>query len=71
MASDGLLAQVKSLGLQLEVLKARLRQRDKGAPARPFSELEGILEGRSETTEEEIEAAEYRVEWPDDEGEGE
>jgi len=71
MASDTLLAQVKSLGLQLEVLKARLRQENEGAPARPFSELEGILEGQSETTEEEIEAAEYRVDWPEEEGEGE
>ena len=47
-------------------IEEEVRQEGRGTPARPFSGLEGILEGKSETTEAEIEAAEYRVDWPDD-----
>ena len=71
MASETLMAQVKSLELQLEVLKARLRDAGGSPPSRPFSELEGMLEGLAETTDDEIEAATYRVDWPEEEGGGE
>jgi len=62
---DLILAQVKGLQLQLEVLRARL-EAAVGASSRPFSELEGILEGETETTEAELDAAEYRIPWPED-----
>lgn len=46
-------AQVKSLELQLKVLKAELREG--GLEPHPFASLYGLLQGESDTTPEEIE----------------
>ncbi len=65
MAMDELMAQLKSLEMQLMVLKARLRNAGARAPQTSFADLEGILAGVAESTEEELRAAEYRVSWSD------
>jgi hypothetical protein len=69
MSADTLVAQVKGLEVQLAVLKARLREAGGPMPRPSFADLEGILAGAGESTEGEIEAAEYRVSW-DGEGSG-
>jgi hypothetical protein len=68
MTTDALLAQVKGLEAQLAVLKARLEAIASPSPPSSFADLQGILSGVAETTEEELEAAEYSVEWPEEEG---
>ncbi len=70
MSADTLMAQVKGLEVQLTVLKARLREG--GAPVAPssFADLEGLLAGVAESAEDELDAAEYRVNW-EKEGTGE
>ena len=70
MATDGLLAQVKGLEVQLTVLRARLREAGGPVSHALFADLEGMLAGVAESTEHELEAAEYGVSW-DDEGAGE
>ncbi|MBM4032793.1 MAG: hypothetical protein FJ291_13530 [Planctomycetes bacterium] len=70
MSADALVAQVKGLEVQLTVLKARLREANQAAARCAFADLEGILAGVAESTEDELAAAEYRVGW-DEEGTGE
>lgn len=53
-------ARVKSLELELQILKAQLA-REPSPEARPFAGLYGALRGHSESTEEEIRAVEYRL----------
>jgi len=69
MTTEMLAAQVKGLELQLAVLKARLQAVGEPAPGASFGTLEGMLAGIAESTEDDIEAAEYRADW-DDEGAG-
>ena len=63
MDIDSLVADVKSLEQQLAVLKAELMRSSQGERPRTFADLYGIWAGQSETTEEDIKAAEYRFEW--------
>ena len=70
MATDDLMARIKSLEMQLMVLKARVRNASGRVPQAPFADLEGILAGVAQSTEEELRAAEYRVSW-DEKGSGE
>ena len=51
--------QIRSLRVQLDVLEARLlaMQEPKG---HTFGDLQGILEGQTQTSEEEIAAVKYR-----------
>jgi hypothetical protein len=67
MVTDALVAQVKGLEVQLTVLKARLREVGAPMPRTSFADLEGLLAGVAESTEDDLEVAEYRVGW-DDEG---
>jgi len=59
--SDALLlnSQVKSLELQLKVLKAELGEGR--LEPRSFASLYGLLQGQSDTTWEEIEQAQYKL----------
>jgi hypothetical protein len=68
MTREMIASQIKSLELQLAVLRAEIKHL--GEPTAPYylGDLEGMLAGVSESTEEEIEAAEYRVKWDDEEG---
>jgi len=70
MSAQTLHAQVKSLEAQLAVLKAQVKALRPNAPSHTFADLEGLLAGKVHTTEEEIEAAKYRVKWDDEEGGG-
>jgi len=70
MTREALLAQLKGLEVQLTVLRARLRNVSGPLPPLSFSDLEGMLLGEAESTEREIEAAEYRVDWPEEGGAG-
>jgi len=67
MDEKALLAQIKGLKLQLAVLEARVKRL--GASERPksFADLRGILKGKVQSSEEEIEAAKYRFKWDDTE----
>ena len=62
MSSKTLATQVKTLEAQLSVLRARLDQSQPPTAARSFGDLYGVFRGKAETTEEELDAAEYRVE---------
>lgn len=55
-------SQLKGLELQVQLLKAKLQKsKSQQAPPKFFGDLYGILKGQAESTEEEIEAALYRV----------
>lgn len=51
-------SRVKSLELELKILKAKLAQTT--ANSEPLSSLYGLLKGQSESTYEDIQEAEYR-----------
>jgi len=53
-------ARVKSLELELQVLKAQM-SREPSPETPPFASLYGALQGRSNSTEEEIRGVEYRL----------
>jgi len=63
MAGETLLAQVKGLELQLTVLKAQMQQIRAAEAVGPLADLEGMLTDSAQSTEEEVEAAEYRPKW--------
>ncbi len=64
MSPNSLQAQIKSIEVQLSVLKAQLTA---GAhhelPTRRFADLYGIFAGKSDSSEDEIRAAEYNFDW--------
>jgi hypothetical protein len=58
MNTVSLLAQVKSLEMELSVIKAQLiKDMGGSAPAMTFGSLYGILAGKSDSTEADIKAA--------------
>jgi hypothetical protein len=65
MTPEMLASRIRTLELQLAVLKASAEKMSDRKPTHRFADLYGILKGQSDTTEEEIEAAEYKVEWDD------
>lgn len=60
-----LLTQIENIEQQLAVMKAQLKQAAASEPPLTAADLYGICKGLSETTEEDFEAAKYRVKWPD------
>ena len=62
-----LLTQIRSLELQLAVLKARVKRLSTSAPWKTFAELYGILVGKADSAEEDIDVAQYKVKWEGDE----
>jgi len=70
MATHTLLAQVKGLELQLTVLKTQMARMGRVHPVASFADLEGILADKTQSTEAQLDDAEYRAEW-DDGGEAE
>jgi len=54
-------SQIKSLELQLQLLKAKLQKSEQNVPRKSFGDLCGILKGQVESTEEEIDAVLYRM----------
>jgi hypothetical protein len=63
MDEERLIAQIKGLELQLAVLEAQVRQLKASRTPKTFADLRGILKGKVQSTEEEIEAAKYHFEW--------
>ncbi len=59
--------QIRSLETQLRVLKAQVSAAGECSEERKrFADLYGILRGKSDSSEEEIRAAEYRFDWEND-----
>lgn len=52
-------SRLRSLELELKILKDKLAQ-DR-VNTKPFASLYGLLQGQSESTAEELEAARYRI----------
>ncbi len=71
MAAGTLLAQVKGLELQLTVLKAQVKQAGAAKAGLAFARLEGLLAGKVQSTEQDIEGVEYRPKWEGRAGAGE
>lgn len=54
-------SQIKNLELQVQLLKAKLQKLEQATPAKSFGDFYGILKGKVETSEEEIDAVLYRM----------
>ena len=65
--SSSLELQIKSLEAQLSALKVELANRQESEPQKRFSDLCGILKGKVDSTEEDIEAAHYHFTWEGEE----
>jgi hypothetical protein len=63
MAESRLATQVKSLELQLTVIKEQLMRLDPVKPTKHFADLYGILAGKISSSEEDINAVRYGFEW--------
>ena len=61
MESEILESQIKSIQLQLQVLKAKTQKTT--STNHTFASLYGVLKGVVESTIEDIEAIEYQVKW--------
>lgn len=59
MTAAEAITQIRSLRAQLDVLEAKLRAMPQ-AERHSFADLEGILEGETQTSAEEIDAVKYR-----------
>ena len=60
MNEKTLLAQIKGLELQLAILKAQVKRLGVSATPRTFADLRGILKGKVQSSEEDIDAVKYR-----------
>ena len=63
MTREALISRIKSLELQLAVLKAQLNRPRSSEVSKSFSDLYGILKGKVSSDEQEIEEAKYRFKW--------
>ena len=63
MIDKTLAAQIKALETQLAVLKAQVQRLSTPTAAHSFADLYGILSGKVDSSEEEIDAVQYRFEW--------
>lgn len=62
MRDKTLPAQVKALETQLAVLKAQVRRLSTPTASHSFADLYGILSGKADSTDEEIDTVQYRCE---------
>jgi hypothetical protein len=69
MSLSELISQVQSLETQLAVIKAQLKQAEAKGPCYKPADHYGLCAGQSETTEQDLEAAEYRLKWDGSEDE--
>ena len=60
MLDKTLPAQVKALEAQLAVLKAQVKRLRTPTASHLFADLDGILPGKVDSSEEEIDSAQYR-----------
>jgi hypothetical protein len=63
--AEMLAARIKSLEVQLAVLKAQVKRLSAATPPKTFAELHGILAGAGDFTEEEIDSVLYRLDEKD------
>jgi hypothetical protein len=63
MIDKTLTAQIKALEVQLVVLKAQVKRLSTPTPPHSFAGLYGILSGKADSREEEIDLVQYRFEW--------
>jgi hypothetical protein len=61
MTAESLLSQIRSLELELAVLKAALKRSGAATPAKTAADLYGICP--SDTPAEALEAVKYRAKW--------
>ena len=62
MIDKTLPAQIKALEAQLAVLKAQVKRLRKPTASHSFADLYGILLGKADSTDEEIDTVQYRCE---------
>ena len=67
MNEDILVAKIKELEVQLAILKAQVKRLRETSPTKSFADLRGILKGKVESSEEDIDAVKYRFRWEDNE----
>ncbi|MBN1903415.1 hypothetical protein JW926_19000 [Candidatus Sumerlaeota bacterium] len=66
MSAQSFHIQIKAIETQLSVLKAQVNSDKKtGQEKTSFASLFGILSGKSETTEEDIQQSEFKFTWSD------
>lgn len=63
MTKEMLAAQIRSLEVQLAVVRAGLKRLNVSEPTHTMADLEGLLAGKALSTEEDLEAAKYAAEW--------
>ena len=63
MIDKTLPSQVKALETQLAVLKAQVQRLSTLTASHSFADLYGILSGKADSSEEEIDSVKYRFEW--------
>ena len=63
MIDKTLPAHVKALEAQMAVLKAQVQKLSTPTAPHTFADLYGILSGKADSSEEEIDAVQYRFEW--------
>lgn len=59
-------ARIEAMEAELAALKEQVRQLQGPKPVRTLGDLYGILAGQVESTEADIDAALFRVDWEDD-----
>lgn len=65
VTTSSLWGRIRSIELELDILKAKVREAEGVPEVGSFADLCGIARGEFETTEEDIEAVEYRFGWED------
>ena len=63
MIDKTLTAQIKALEAQLAVLKAQVKRLSAPTPSGSFADSYGILSGKVDSSEEEIDSVQYQFEW--------
>ena len=63
MSDKTLPAQVRALEVQLAVLKAQVQRLSTPTAPHSFADLYGILSGKVDSSEEEIDTVQYHFEW--------
>jgi hypothetical protein len=63
MVEEKIVTQIKSLEVQLAAIKEQLKQLNSAKPTKSFADLYGILAGKVSSSEEEIDAVRYSLEW--------
>jgi hypothetical protein len=63
MIEEELAIQIKTLEIQLAVIKKQIKRSKSARSIKPFADLYGILAGKVRSSEEEIDAVRYGFEW--------